>query len=186
MKHKLKAIGLIAVLLVGSLSQAGCGNDATLARVGNVAVQLALGFESEVNALEAAGLLRDPAKLARLQQQVSAVKTSANALNATLLGLKEVTAGNKAQIVQKIAEVTATISGVLVNQDGFGLNEDTGAVIVLRWATVSLNQLAVVIAALNPPPVGVASAGGASGIPVSKIKVEFTEPPAVAKKYIHD
>lgn len=184
MKNKLKAFGLIAVLLVGSLSQAGCGNDATLARVGNVAVQLAAGFEGEVNSLIAAGLLRDQAKIDRLKQRVSAAKVSASALNTFLLSLREVDQANKAQITQKIAELTAIISGVLINQDAFGLSEDTGVVIVLRYATVSLNQLALVIAALNPPPVGVASGGAAKGIPVEKIKVEFTEPPPVVKKWI--
>lgn len=186
MKRKITSLALVALLTLGAISQAACGNDATLARVGNVAVQLAAGFEGEVNSLVAAGLLKEGPKLNALRQRVSAAKTSAAALNTFLLGLKEVNAGDKAAITQKIAELTAIISGVLINQEGFGLSEDTSVVSILRYATVSLNQLALVIAALNPPAAGIAAAGAgkASGIPVEKIKVEFSEPPDVAKKYI--
>lgn len=185
MRRKLTSIGLAVALALLSISQAACGNDATLARVGNVAVQLANGFEGEVNALEAAGLLKDANKLARLRQRVSQAKTSANALNTYLLGLREVNASDKAAITQKIAELAAILSGVLTSQDAFGLSEDTSVVVILRYATVSLNQLALVIAALNPPAAGIAAAGaGGGGIKVEKIKVRFSEPPTVAQKYL--
>lgn len=184
MKHKLKAFGLIAVLLAGSLSQVGCGNDATLARVGNVAVQLAFGFESEVNALAAAGLLAGP-KLDALKRNVSAAKISAAALNTYLLGLKDVNANDKAQIAQKIAELTNIIGSVLASQEAFGLKEDQAIIKVLRYATISLNQVALVIAALKTPPVGVAAAGQSSGVPVGKIKIKFTEPPPEVKAHLN-
>lgn len=180
MKQKLTSLALIALLVTGSISQTACGNDATLARVGNVAVQLAFGFESEVNALAAAGLLSGD-KLARLQRNVSAAKLSAGALNTYLLGLKEVNANDKAQITQKVAELAAIISSVLTSQEAFGLNENQAVVKVLRYATISLNQIALVIAALNPPAAGIASAGQPSGIPVGKIKVQFSEPPPEVK-----
>lgn len=180
MKRKITSLALIALLTLGSLSQTACGNDTTLARAGNVAVQLAFGFESEVNALAAAGLLTGD-KLTRLNRSVSAAKISAAALNTYLLGLKEVTAGDKAQITQKVAELAAIIGSVLTSQDAFGLNENQAVVKVLRYATISLNQIALVIAALNPPAAGIASAGQSAGIPVSKIKVQFDAPPPEVK-----
>lgn len=181
--RKTKAL-LGIVLLVLPLALTGCGNEVKLARIGNVVVQLANGFEGEVNALEAAGLLKDPRKLAALKQKVSAAKISANALNTYLLGLKEVNQNDKAAITQKVAELTAIVTGVLINQDAFGLSENTGAVVVLRYATISLNQIALVIAALNPPPVAVSSAGVKTGIPVNKISVTFDEPPAEVKRHL--
>lgn len=178
-KQKLKVL-LALFVLVLPLGFTGCGNDTSLARVGNVAVQLAFGFESEVNSLAAAGLLSGD-KLARLNRNVSAVKLSAAALNTYLLGLKEVNANDKAQITQKVAEMAAIIGSVLTSQEAFGLNENQAVVKVLRYATISLNQIALVIAALNPPAAGVASAGQASGIPISKVKVRFDEPPPEVK-----
>ena len=186
MKRKIQSFALIALLIVGSIAQTACGNATTLSRVGNVAVQLALGFEGEVNSLVAAGLIKEGPRLTALRQKVSAAKVSANALNAYLVSLAEVNASDKAQITLKVAELTAIISGVLINQDAFGLSENTGVVVVLRYATISLNQIALVIAALNPPAAGVAAASGAkSGIAVDKIKFEFTEPPATVKQYLH-
>lgn len=181
---RLKALALAALLVAGSVLQIGCGNSATLERVGNVAVQLAFGFESEVNALAAAGLLKG-AKLDALKQNVSAAKTTAAALNTYLLGLKEVNANDKAQITQKVAELAAIISSVLTSQEAFGLSEDQSVVKVLRYATISLNQVALVIAALKTP--GAASfstVGGGGGVPVGKIKIQFTEPPPEVKAHL--
>lgn len=180
MKRKITSLALIALLITGSVMQMACGNSATLARVGNVAVQLAFGFESEVNALAAAGLLKG-AKLDALKQNVAAAKTSATALNTYLLGLREVNANDKAQITQKVAELAAIIGSVLTSQEAFGLSEDQAVVKVLRYATISLNQVALVIAALKIPAAGVASVGQPSAISVSKIKVQFTEPPPEVK-----
>lgn len=186
MNRKIKVFALSALLMLGTLAQTACGNSTTLSRVGNVAVQLAQGFEGEVNALVASGLLKEGPKLTALRQKVSAAKVSANALNSFLVSLKEVNASDKAQIVLKVAELTGIISGVLVNQDAFGLSENSGVVVVLRYATISLNQIALVIAALNPPGAGVAAVGGGkSGIPVEKIKFQFDEPPATVKQYLH-
>jgi hypothetical protein len=127
MKRKFTTLALITLLSLASVSQTACGNDTSLARVGNVAVQLAFGFESEVNSLAAAGLLSGD-KLARLNRNVSAVKLSAAALNTYLLGLKEVNANDKAQITQKVAEMAAIIGSVLTSQEAFGLNENQAVV----------------------------------------------------------
>lgn len=175
---------LALLLIVTSITQTGCGNDQTLARVGAVAVQLAAGFESEVNAIEAAGLIKDAAKLAAIKQKVTALKTSTKALNDFLIGLKEVNEKDKAALTTKIGEAISIVTGLLQNPDVLGLPEDAPAVKILRYGSITFQQIALTIAALKPPAASVANAGQATGIPTGKIKVKITEPPPEVKKYL--
>jgi len=183
---KLTSSFLAALLIFASITQTGCGNNQTLARVGNVAVQLAIGFESEVNAIEAAGLIKDAAKLANLKQKAQALKTTTKALNSFLIDLKEVDEKDKAAISTKIAEALSIVNGLLINPDVLGLSDDSPVVKFLRYGSITFQQIALTIAALKPPPaaVGVASAGQAKGIPVSSIKIELPEPPPEVRKHL--
>lgn len=181
---KTTSVLLALLLIVASITQTGCGNEQTLARVGAVAVQLAIGFESEVNAIEAAGLIKDSAKLAAIKQKVTALKTSTKALNEFLIGLKEVNEKDKAALTSKIGEVISIVTALLQNPDVLELSDDAPVVKILRYGSITFQQIALTIAALKPPAAGVASAGQPSGTPASKIKVQVTEPPPEVKKYL--
>lgn len=184
MQNKLKAFGLIAVLLVGSLSQVGCGNTQSLDKVGRVAVALAKGFSDEVAALKAAGVTGrriEAAERAALQ-----MTTAATELNRILQNAKNINEKDAAAVVGYAATITATIGGLLQNPDFLGLGESSLLVKVARYSSVALNQLSLTLAIYfppKPPGVGVASDGGRT-VAVSKIKIEFPEPPAEVKVLI--
>jgi len=185
MKRKIYTSLLAALLLTTSITQIGCGNAQTLERVGLVAVQLAIGFESEINAIEASGLIKDAAKLANLKQKAQALKASTNALNSFLLGLKEVNEKDKAQITTKVSEALSIITNLLQNPDVLAFPEDSSIVKFLRYGSITFQQVALIIAALKPPSgAGTASAGQPKGIPVSSIKIELPEPPPEVKKHL--
>lgn len=184
MQNKLKAFGLIAVLLAGSLSQVGCGNTQTLDKVGRVAVALAKGFSDQVASLKASGLTGrriDSAERAALQ-----LTTAANAINGILQNAKNINEKDAAAISGYVATITATVGGLLQNPDFLGFSESHILVKVARYTSVALNQLSLTLAIYFPPPapgVGVASDGGKT-IAVNKIKIEFPEPPAEIKALI--
>lgn len=182
---KLTSSFLAVLLIFASITQTGCGNEQTLARVGAVAVQLAAGFESEVAAIEAAGLIKDAAKLANLKQKAGALKTATKALNDYLLSLSSVNQNNKAEIARKIGEATSIVNGLLLNPDVVGLSDDATVVKVLKYASITLQQISLTIAALNPPAAGIASSGQSSGIPINKIKISVSQPPDEIAKYLN-
>lgn len=178
MKHELKALGLIAVLLVGSLSQVGCGNTQTLDKVGRVAVALAKGFSDEVAALKAAGVTGK--RLEAAERAAKQMTAAADNLNAILQNAKNINEKDAAAVVGYAATITATIGGLLQNPDFLGLGESSLLVKVARYSSVALNQLSLTLAIYfppKPPGASIASDGGKT-IAVKKIKIEFPEPPA--------
>lgn len=181
MKQHLKAFGLIAVLLVGSLSQTGCGNTQSLDKVGRAAVALAKGFSDEVAALKAAGLTGR--RIDSAEAAARKLTAAADSLNAVLQNAKNINEKDAAAITGYAATITATIGGLLQNPDFLGFTESHILVKVARYTSVALNQLSLTLAIYFPPPapgVGVAADGGKT-VAVSKIKVEFPEPPAEVK-----
>jgi len=178
---KLKAFGLIAVLVAGSLAQVGCGNSQSLDKVGRVAVALAKGFSDEVAALKAAGVTGR--RLDAAERAAKQMTTAADSLNTLLQNAKNINEKDAAAVVGYAATITATIGGLLQNPDFLGFGENSLLVKVARYSSVALNQLSLTLAIYfppKPPGVGVASDGGKT-IAVGKIKIEFPEPPAEVK-----
>lgn len=181
---KLKAYGLIALLVIGSVAQVGCGNTQTLDKVGRVAVALAKGFSDQVAALKASGLTG--ARIDAAERAAKQLTVTADNLNAILQNAKNINEKDAAAVVGYAATITATIGGLLQNPDFLGFGENSLLVKVARYTSVALNQLSLTLAIYFPPkPLGlsVASDGGKT-IAVSKIKIEFPEPPAEVKALI--
>lgn len=182
MHKQIKAWSLIALLTFASVLQMGCGNATTLDKVGRVAVNLAQGLADQIAALEASGL--DPAKLARLKQSSAAFTASAKALKDYLDGLKDVNQKDAAAITQQIAKAVNIANALLQNPDVLGLGEGSTLVKTLRYTGVALNQLSLTLTIFFPPPppgAVAASSDGGKTVAVSKIKVEFPEPPPEVK-----
>lgn len=179
-RRKLKTFALVTLLIVGSIAQTACGNATKLDRVGRVAVNLAQGLADQIAALEASGL--DPTKLANLKRASSAFTASATALRDYLAGLKDVNERDAAAITQQIAKAVNIVGALLQNPDVLGLGEGATIVKVLRYTGVALNQLSLTLVVFFPPPApGVAVAAASKSIPISKIKIDFPEPPPDVK-----
>jgi len=178
------ALPLIGVLLVGSLTQSACGNATTLNRIGAGFVQAAAGIKAEVASLNAAGLL-SPEKFARLDKRATGIQTAANALKSYLDSLPGVTAGNKAEVIGKIAEATSLVSALLQNSDLANLPPDNVLIKVLLFANVTLQNAAIVVAGVHPPPASNASFALDPGaaVPLHTITVQVGKPPKGAEKY---
>ncbi len=174
---------LAALLILAPLSLSGCGNTTTLNRVGAVLQQIVTGIQGEINALESGGLIT-PDKAAQLRAKANGVKVATDDLVSFLNSLSEVTAGNKPQIVAKIAEAAARLAGLLQNADVLHLRPDTLFVKILNYANITLTQLSLVLAAINPPVATIGQSGGGRGIPVTAIKVTLPAVPKGAEKYI--
>lgn len=179
---RIKVFGLTALLIVGTLAQTACGNATTLARIGASVKQVAFGVRAEAASLRAAGLLT-PAKLDALDKKATALVVSAEALEKYLNSLPGVTANNKAEVVAKVGETLSLISALAQNADVVGLPADNLFVRILQFGNTVLQNAAIVLAALNPPPAGVASGSGAA-VPLAKIKVVIPDVPKGAEKYI--
>ncbi len=181
--RKLKSIALIALLTVGTLAQTACGNATTLAKVGAGFKQAAAGFKAEVGSLKASGLLTD-AKFAELDKRANGLITAADALNAYLNSLPGVTAGNRGEVLGKIAEATGLVRGLIQNPDLLALPANNLAVKILLFADITLQNFAIVLAGLNPPAAGVSAVGvGDGAIPLSTIKAKVPPVPKGAEKY---
>lgn len=177
------SIALIFVLLFGTLTQAACGNATTLARVGATVVQVSKGITAEAASLRAAGLLT-PEKLDALDKKAKAIEISAAALEKYLNSLPGVTASNKAEVVSKVGETLSLVSALAQNPDVVGLSPDNLFVKILTFGNITLQNVAVVLAALNPPAASFSTIGAEASIPLSKIKVQAAPVPKGAEKYL--
>ncbi len=173
---------LVALLIAGTLTQTACGNATTLARVGATVVQVSKGITAEAASLRASGLLT-PAKLDALDKKAKAIEVSAAALQSYLNSLPGVNAGNKAEVVSKVGETLSLVSALAQNADVIGLPPDNLFVKILTFGNITLQNVSVVLAALNPPAVSVSSVGGEASIPLHKIKVQIAPVPKGAEKY---
>lgn len=177
------SIALIFVLLFGTLTQVACGNATTLARVGATVVQVSKGITAEAASLRAAGLLT-PAKLDALDKKAKAIEVSAAALQSYLNSLPGVNASNKAEVVSKVGETLSLVSALAQNPDVVGLPPDNLFVKILTFGNITLQNVAVVLAALNPPAASFSTIGAEASIPLSKIKVQAAPIPKGAEKYL--
>lgn len=175
---------LIAALC---LPLTACGKATTLERVGATVVQVSKAITAEAASLRAAGLLT-PAKLDALDRKAKAIEVSAAALQSYLNSLPGVDAANKAEVLSKIGETLSLVSALAQNPDVIGLSPDNLFVKILTFGNITLQNAAIAIAALKPPPASrgaVASAdGGAGAIPPASIKVKLPDVPKGAEKYL--
>lgn len=180
MKTKALAITLILAL---TLSLTACGNTTTLNRVGAGFQQAAKGFQAEINALKAAGQLSD-AKFMSLARRANGLITASDVLANYLNGLSGVNAANKAEVLGKIAEATSLVRGLLQNPDLLSLANDNLAIKILTFADITLQNAAVVLAAINAPaPETIVASDAPVGVPTSAIKVKVPDVPKGAEKY---
>jgi len=179
---KLGSWMLASLLLLGTLSQTACGNATTLERVGATVVQVSKGITAEAASLRAAGLLT-PAKLDALDKKAKAIEVSANALQSYLNSLPGVNAANRAEVVSKVGETLSLVSALVQNPDVLSLPPDNLFVKILTFGNITLQNVAVVLAAINPPAASFSSVGGGDSIPLSKIKVALAPVPKGAEKY---
>lgn len=177
-----KVWSLVALLLGAAICQTACGNATTLARVGATVVQVSKGITAEAASLRASGLLT-PAKLDALDKKAKAIEVSAAALQSYLNSLPGVNASNKADVVSKVGETLSLVSALAQNADVIGLPPDNLFVKILTFGNITLQNVAVVLAALNPPAASFSSIGGDASIPLNKIKVQTAPIPKGAEKY---
>jgi hypothetical protein len=182
MKNRKLKILLALFVLVLPLGLTGCGNATTLARIGASVKQVAFGVRAEAASLRAGGLLT-PAKLDALDKKATALVVSAEALEKYLNSLPGVTASNKAEVVAKVGETLSLVSALAQNADVIGLPADNLFVRILQFGNTVLQNAAIVLAAVNPPPTGVASGSGAA-VPLAKVKIAIPDVPKGAEKYI--
>ena len=176
------ALALVALITFGTLPLTACGNATTLERVGATIVQVSKGITAEAASLRAAGLLT-PAKLDALDKKAKAIETSAAALQSYLNSLPGVNAANKADVVSKVGETLSLVSALAQNPDVLNLPPDNVFIKVLTFGNITLQNVAVVLAALNPPAASFSSIGGEASIPLNKIKVQVAPIPKGAEKY---
>lgn len=187
MKTKFTRLALIPILLIASLLNTACGNATTLNRVGSGFVQAAKGFKAEVASLRAAGLLT-PEKLAVLDKRADGIIVAADTLKTYLDGLGGITAGNKAETLAKIGEASSLVAGLLQNPDLAGLPPKNLAVQILTFASITLQNAAIVVAALNTPEeqkrtLAIGGASESGGIALDRIPVRAGKIPKGAEKY---
>jgi len=177
-----KRLTISCLILALILPMTACGNATTLARIGAGFQQAVRGFQGEIASLKASGLLT-PEKAQRLERAGRGLTATANALESYLNSLPGVTAGNKAEILGKIAEATSLLSALLQNPDLKGLSPDTLIIKILNFATITLQQAAIAVATINPivPPKGAVVTD--QGVPLSSVKVEIPSVPKGAEKY---
>lgn len=180
MNRKVKSL-IAAAILLFPLCLTGCGNATTLNRVGAVFVQGAAAYKAELSSLRVAGLLSD-AKFARLDRQADALNVTAAQFRDYLNSLPGVTKDNKAQILSKIAEMVGLVSGIVTNPDLIGAKADSTAVKVLQIAVITLQNAAIAVAALDPPPAS-SRTGASPGIATDTVKVKLPKVPQEAEKY---
>ncbi len=180
MKKKLTSLFLATLLIFGALAQTACGKATTLARVGAVFVQGSLAYRAELVSLHVGGLLTDD-KFNELDVQAGEIIVSAKALSDYLNSLPGVNSTNKAQLLQKIAEGLGLARGVFANANLVGLPANSNALKIISIAILTLDNVAVAIAAINPPTAGNASfsavGGGSDGVPLATVKIKLPDVP---------
>ena len=179
---KVTKLLLIPILIIAPLLNAACGSATTLNRVGSGFVQAAKGFKAEVASLRAAGLLT-PEKLALLDKRADGVIVAADTLKTFLDGLPGITAGNKAEVLSKIGEASSLVAGLLQNPDLTGLPRGNLAVQILTFASITLQNAAVVVAAIQTPVSVKSAREKEQGIPTTAILVKTPKVPKGAEKY---
>lgn len=182
MKKKLTSLALCGLLFTASLTQMACGNATTLARIGSGFQQATLGFKAEVQSLQAAGLLT-PQKFAALNRRADGAIVAANALRAYLDSLPGVNASNKAEIIGKIGEATSLVAAILQNPDVTGLPPGNTVVKILTFASITLQNAAIVVAAINVSTAGTGGAALSAGVPLSSIVVKHPPVPKGVENY---
>lgn len=186
MNRKLSAFSLMAILLVGTISQTACGNSTTIDKVGRVAVLLAKGFADEVAALKTAGL--SGPKIDAAERAGKRISAAADSLNAILQGAKTINSRDAAQIAGYISTITGEVGKLLQNADFMGLGENSTIVKVTKYTSIALTQLSLTLGIFfPPPPAGAVAASGASVkvVKTSAIKVDFPEPPPEVKAMLN-
>jgi hypothetical protein len=181
-KRKIGVWLLVGTISLGSLSLTACGNSTTLSRVGSAFQQVAKGFQGEIESLKASGLLSAD-KAIRLEAKARGLNVAADALANYLNGLSTVNANNKAEVASEIAKATSLLGALLQNPDVLGLSPDTLLVKILNWGNITLQQAAIVLAALNPPPATPKAGPSSGGIPTNTIKIKIPPVPKGAEKY---
>lgn len=154
MKNFIVAIIIFAL----TLPLAGCGNKATLDRVGAIAVTAVNAASVELDQLCAGGSL-DPRKCESLKPKLAVAKVRAKQFSDQLAAFGAITPGNVGEITLQFASFTTFLQQILADA---GLAPDSLPIRILTFAVNTLIAASAVIAGIHPP--AVVDAAKATGI----------------------